>query len=82
VRTNGFALECATVRQTKTYRAKQFERQSVDEYSCPSSENPGAFLFIGCDLSRGLIIRQYARLVDCWVANIGAGVGFSKGRTG
>ncbi len=73
---NGYALDRATVRQSKTGRPVQFEltdqtRQAIDEYLRLTGRKPGQFLFAGRDPSRGLTTRQYARLVGYWVASIG-----------
>ena len=73
---NGYALDRATVRQSKTGRPVRFEltdqtRQAIDEYLRLTGRKPGQFLFAGRDPSRGLTTRQYARLVGYWVASIG-----------
>jgi len=73
---NGYALDRATVRQSKTGRPVRFEltdqtRQAIDEYLRLAGRKPGQFLFVGPDPSRGLTTRQYARLVGYWVASIG-----------
>ena len=64
---NGYALDRATVRQSKTGRPVRFEltdqtRQAIDEYLRLTGRKPGQFLFAGRDPSRGLTTRQYARL--------------------
>src|SRR3954470_9309159 len=74
---NGHAVERATVRQKKTGQPVRFElteqtRQAVDEYVRAFGRKPGDFLFPSRrNAKRALAIRQYARLVDKWVASIG-----------
>jgi integrase len=74
---NGYAVERATVRQKKTGQPVRFElteqtRQAVDEYVRAFGRKPGDFLFPSRrNAKRALAIRQYARLVDKWVASIG-----------
>jgi integrase len=73
---NGYTLDRASVRQKKTGRPVRFElteqtRQAIDEYLRMTSRKPGEFLFAGRRDSRGLTTRQYARLVDQWIASIG-----------
>jgi integrase len=74
---NGYALDRATVRQKKTGRPVRFEltdqaRMAIDEYLRLTGRKPGQFLFAGRgDGSRGLTTRQYARLVQEWIASIG-----------
>jgi integrase len=73
---NGYALDRATVRQSKTGRPVRLEltdqtRQAIDEYLRLTGRRPGQFLFAGRDPSRGLTTRQYARLVGYWIASIG-----------
>jgi integrase len=73
---NGYTLDRATVRQKKTGRPVRFElteqtRQAIDEYLRMTNRKPGEFLFAGRGDRRGLTTRQYARLVDQWVASIG-----------
>jgi integrase len=74
---NGYAIDRANVRQSKTGRAVRFEltevtRQAVDDYLRMSGRKVGQYLFPG----RGrpehhLTTRQYARLVAEWVSGIG-----------
>jgi integrase len=74
---NGYAVERATVRQKKTGQPVRFElteqtRQALDEYLRAFAKQGGEFLFASrrnrhCPIST----RQYARLVDKWVASIG-----------
>ena len=70
-------MDRATIRQKKTGRPVRFEltdqtRLAIDEYLRLTGRKPGQFLFAGCgDGSRGLTTRQYARLVQEWVASIG-----------
>jgi integrase len=74
---SGYAMDRATIRQKKTGRPVRFEltdqtRQAIDEYLRLTGRKPGQFLFAGRgDGSRGLTTRQYARLVQEWVASIG-----------
>jgi integrase len=74
---NGYARDCATVRQKKTGRPVRFEltdqtRQAIDEYLRLTGLKPGQFLFPGRRYaSREMTTRQYARLVGVWVASIG-----------
>ena len=70
-------MDRATIRQKKTGRPVRFEltdqtRQAIDEYLRLTERKPGQFLFAGRgDGPRGLTTRQYARLVQEWVASIG-----------
>ena len=74
---SGYTLDRATVRQKKTRRPVRFElteqtRQAIDEYLHKSGRRPGQFLFAGRgEPYFGLTTRQYARLVNEWVASIG-----------
>ena len=73
---HGYTIDRATVRQKKTGRPVRFElneqtRQAIDEYLRLNGRKSGDFLFAGRDDGRGLTIRQYARLLDQWVASIG-----------
>jgi integrase len=74
---NGYAIDRASVRQSKTGRPVRFElteitRQSLDNYLRVSGRRSGQCLFPG---RRGpvehLTTRQYARLVSEWVGGIG-----------
>jgi integrase len=74
---NGYAMDRATVRQSKTGRPVRFEltevtRQALDDYLRISGRRAGQCLFPG---RRGpeahLTTRQYARLVSEWVSGIG-----------
>ena len=74
---NGYAVDRATVRQSKTGRPVRFEltevtRHSLDDYLRATGRGPGQCLFPG---RRGpdahLTTRQYARLVSEWVSGIG-----------
>src|SRR5205807_5641535 len=73
----GYAVERATVRQKKTGQPVRFElteqtRQAVDGYLRAFARKPGDFLFPSRrNPKRPLATRQYARLVDKWVARIG-----------
>jgi len=74
---NGYALDCATIRQKKTGRPVKFEltdltRTAIDIYLKTRTGRPHDYLFNGrgypgCHLST----RQYARLVGEWVALAG-----------
>jgi integrase len=73
---SGYSLERATIRQKKTGRPVRFEltdqtRSAIDGYLRLTGRKPGQVLFCGRDPSRGLTTRQYARLVNDWVASIG-----------
>ena len=74
---SGYALDRATIRQKKTGRPVRFEltdqtRQAIDTYLRSSGRQPDQYLFAGRgNGSRGLTTRQYARLVQDWVASIG-----------
>jgi integrase len=74
---SGYAMDRATIRQRKTGRPVRFEltdqtRMAIDEYLRLTGRKSGQFLFAGRgDGTRGLTTRQYARLVQEWVASIG-----------
>lgn len=74
---SGYTLDRATIRQKKTGRPVRFElteqtRQAIDEYLRETRRMPGQFLFAGRgEPYFGLTVRQYARLVNEWVASIG-----------
>jgi len=74
---SGYAMDRATIRQKKTGRPVRFElteqtRQALDEYLRLTGRTAGQFLFAGRgNAERGLTTRQYARLVQEWVASIG-----------
>ena len=73
---SGYALDRAIIRQKKTGRPVRFEltdqtRSAIDSYLRLTGRKPGQVLFFGRDPSRGLTTRQYARLVQEWVASIG-----------
>jgi integrase len=74
---SGYAMDRATIRQKKTGRPVRFEltdqtRMAIDEYLRLTGRKPGQFLFAGRGNSDGgLTTRQYARLVQEWVASIG-----------
>ncbi len=73
----GYTMDRATIRQKKTGRPVRFEltdqaRQAIDEYLRLTGRKAGQFLFAGRgNGERGLTTRQYARLVQEWVASIG-----------
>src|ERR1700674_1077932 len=74
---NGYSVDRATVRQKKTGQPVRFElneqtRQAVDDYLRHAGKKPGEFMFSSRRCSkRALSTRQYARLVDKWIASIG-----------
>lgn len=74
---SGYAMDRATIRQRKTGRPVRFEltdqtRMAIDEYLRMTGRKAGQLLFSGRgDGMRGLTTRQYARLVQEWVASIG-----------
>ena len=75
---SGYSMDRASIRQKKTGRPVRFEvtdqtRQAIDDYLCGTGRKAGQFLFAGRgnDDKRGLTTRQYARLVQEWVASIG-----------
>ena len=74
---SGYAMDRATIRQRKTGRPVRFEltdqtRVAIDEYLRLTGRKPSEVLFAGRkDGTRGLTTRQYARLVQEWVAGIG-----------
>src|SRR6476620_4968427 len=74
---NGYAVERATVRQKKTGQPVLFElteqtRQALDEYMRTLGKRGNEFLFASRRYRhRPISTRQYARLVDKWVASIG-----------
>lgn len=77
---SGYAMDRATIRQSKTGRPVRFEltdqtRLSIDKYLRVTGRKPGQLLFAGRDDashgSHGLTTRQYARLVHAWVGSIG-----------
>ena len=73
---SGYAMDRATIRQKKTGRPVRFEltdqtRQAIDEYLRLTGRKAGQFLFAGRGDRGGLTTRQYARLVQEWVASIG-----------
>jgi integrase len=74
---SGYAMDRATIRQRKTGRPVRFEltdqtRMAIDEHLRLTGRKPGQVLFAGRkDGTLGLSTRQYARLVQEWVAGIG-----------
>ncbi len=74
---SGYAMDRATIRQKKTGRPVRFEltdqtRQAIDQYLRLTNRKTGQFLFAGRgNTDRRLTTRQYARLVQVWVACIG-----------
>jgi integrase len=74
---HGYAIDRATVRQSKTRRPVRFEiteqtRQAIDEHLAVSRKRSGDFLFqVRRGNGRCLSTRQYARLLSEWIASIG-----------
>jgi integrase len=74
---SGYAIDRATIRQSKTGRLVRFEltdqtRSAIDEYLRLTGRKPDQLLFPGRgDGPHGLTTKQYARLVHEWVASIG-----------
>jgi integrase len=73
---SGYSMDRATIRQKKTGRPVRFEltdqtRQAIDDYLRLTARKAGQFLFAGRGDKGGLTTRQYARLVQEWVASIG-----------
>ena len=73
---NGYAIDRATVRQSKTSRPVRFEltevtRQALDEHLRISGRKAGQCVFAGRRPDQHLTTRQYARLVSEWVSGIG-----------
>lgn len=74
---HGYAINRATVRQSKTGRPVKFEiteqtRQAIDDYLKTDRKKSGDFLFTGRrGRERCLTTRQYARLLSEWIACIG-----------
>ena len=75
---SGYSMDRATIRQKKTGRPVRFEvtdqtRMAIDDYLRLTGRKPSQFMFAGRkdDDKRGLTTRQYARLVQEWVASIG-----------
>jgi integrase len=74
---SGYAMDRATIRQRKTGRSVRFEltdqtRIAIDEDLRRMGRKAGQFLIAGRGNSdKGLTTRQYARLVQEWVASIG-----------
>jgi len=73
----GYAIDRASVRQKKTGRPVKFEltehtREAVDAYLKVTGRSPAQFLFPGRKgIDRHLTTRQYARLLDGWLSDIG-----------
>ncbi len=73
---SGYSSDRATIRQKKTGRPVRFEltdqtRAALDEYLRLTNRKALQFLFAGRGNKGGLTTRQYARLVQEWVASIG-----------
>ena len=74
---HGYAIDRATVRQSKTGRPVKFEiteqaRQAVNDYLHSAEKKPGEFLFTSRrGRHRCLTTRQYARLLSEWISGIG-----------
>jgi integrase len=72
----GYAADHATVRQKKTGRPVKFEltestRQAIDDYLRTTGKKSGEYLFTGQRRTGHMTIRQYARLLSHWIADIG-----------
>ena len=72
---HGYTVQRAAVQQRKTGRPVRFEiteqtREAIDAYLASTNTKPGKWLFPG-RRSRPLTTRQYARLLDHWLAGIG-----------
>jgi len=70
-----YSMDRATSRQTKTGRPVRFEltdqtRVAIDDYFKPTGRKPSQYLFAGRGDRGVLTTRQYARLVQEWVASI------------
>jgi len=74
---NGYTIDRATVRQSKTGRPVKFElteqtRQAMEDYLRESGKKSGEFLFTSCRRTGHCMTpRQYARLVAEWIGGIG-----------
>jgi Phage integrase family len=74
---HGYAVDRATVRQSKTGRPVRFQitehaRQAIDEHLAVARKRPGDFLFNGRGgKHRCLTTREYARLLSRWIASVG-----------
>lgn len=74
---HGYAVQRATVQQRKTGRPVRFEiteqsRDAVDAYMASGKRKPGPYLFPGRGgAARSLTTRQYARLLNTWIAGAG-----------
>ena len=74
---NGYAIDRANVRQSKTGRPVRFEltevtRQALDDYLRITDRKLGQCLFPGRrGPDQNLTTRQYARLVGEWVSGVG-----------
>ncbi|MEQ1671011.1 MAG: tyrosine-type recombinase/integrase [Hyphomicrobium sp.] len=72
-----YSMDRATIRKKKTGRPVRFEltdqtRLAIDEYLRTTGRKTNQVLFAGRGSSeRGLTTRQYARLVQDWIASIG-----------
>jgi hypothetical protein len=68
-------MDRATIRQKKTGRPVRFEltdqtRKAIDEHLRLTGRKPGQVLFAGRGDKGCLTTRQFARLVQEWVASI------------
>jgi integrase len=69
-------MDRATIRQKKTGRPVRFELTdqtrvaTIDDYLRLTNRKPGQFLFSDRGDRAGLTTRQYARLVQEWLASI------------
>jgi integrase len=72
---HGYAVQRASVQQRKTSRPVRFEiteqsRDAVDTYLAAAGSKFGPWLFPG-RRGRPLTTRQYARLLNLWLSEIG-----------
>ena len=73
---HGYAVDRATIRQSKTGRPVRFEiteqtRQAIDDHLAATRSAPSDYLFQGQRRDRHLTTRQYARLLAEWLSLIG-----------
>jgi len=73
---NGYAVDRASVRQSKTGRPVRFEiteqtRQAIDDHLSHWSDASNPYLFPGRGPAGHLTTRQYARLLGEWLIMIG-----------
>ena len=84
---SGYSMDRATIRQKKTGRPVRFEltdqtRLAIDEYLRLTGRKTSQVLFAGRgNGERGLTTRQYARLLQEWVATASGRIRRSSVRT-